>query len=442
MFIITIPICVCLASLVDELLINGISAFKDFDFGNVFSKLFKNEKCMQLFLIIQTLFSLFFVFVIFIQKENVYQSVLVNVTDNIQTPRAMGQGQHGTARWLKDTEFKRIFKKNVLETNKKLEEQKFRKGGLIVGYEQKENKENIYYIDKNTHALVVGSTRSGKTRTIVLQTIGNLALAGESMIISDPKQEIYHYTNKYLKDLEYEVIALDFKNTEKSNCYNFLQPVIDAINANNYSKAVKLAWDLTESLAGDESTKMEKIWKDGEMSIIAGAILTVVYENRKHPEFQNLANVYMFINEMCLTENNTMPLNKYIKDLSPENPASQIFGIARIAPERTRSSFFTSALVTLRLFVADDVNQITYKSDFELKDTARKKTAIFILLPDDTLTYYSIASLFVNQQYVSLVEESDKNGGVLKIRTNFILDEFREFRNDTRIFKYADSWWW
>ena len=46
----------------------------------------------------------------------------------------------------------------------------------------------LYFVDDNIHSLTVGATRSGKTRSVVLQTIGNLALAGESMILSDPKR--------------------------------------------------------------------------------------------------------------------------------------------------------------------------------------------------------------------------------------------------------------
>ena len=167
------------------------------------------------------------------------------------------------------------------------------------------------------------------------------------------------------------------------------------------------------------------------MSIIAGAIMSVVFENRDNPQFQNLTNVYSFISEMCKTENGSMPMNEYIKELDESNPASRIFGIARIAPERTRGSFFTAALTTLRLFTNDGVYGMTCESDFSLKDTGKKKRAIFIIVQDETTTYYPSASLFVNQQYTSLVELADENGGRIKQRTNFILDEFRKFLNYT-----------
>ena len=76
------------------------------------------------------------------------------------------------------------------------------------------------------------------------------------------------------------------------------------------------------------------------MSVIAGAIMSVVFDNKEHPEYQNLTNVYSFISEMCRTVGQTMPINKYIENLPPDHPSSTIFNIARIAPEKTRGSFF------------------------------------------------------------------------------------------------------
>ena len=66
---------------------------------------------------------------------------------------------------------------------------------------------------------------------------------------------------------------------------------------------------------------MEKIWRDGEMSVIAGAIMSVVFDNKEHPKYQNLTNVYSFISEMCRTVGQTMPINKYIENLPPDHPS-------------------------------------------------------------------------------------------------------------------------
>ena len=214
----------------------------------------------------------------------------------------------------------------------------------------------------------------------------------------------------------------------KSNRYNYLQPVIDAVKKEDFRKAEEYAWDITNSLVGDENSHSEKIWRDGEMSVIAGAIMSVVFDNQDSPEYQNLTNVYMFISEMCKTiGNNQMPLNKYIEGLKDEHPAKSVFSIAKIAPDKTRSSFFTSALTTLKLFVNKSIYSMTCKSDFSLTDAGKEKVATFIILPDEKTTYYSLASLFVYQNYVALVERADSRGGELFKRVNYILDEFGNF---------------
>lgn len=79
------------------------------------------------------------------------------------------------------------------------------------------------------------------------------------------------------------------------------------------------------------------------------------------------------------------------------------------------------------MFINEYVASNTQKSDFNLRDFANKKTAIYILLPDDRETYHKLGSLLIGQLYTALVEASRKDGGELKIRMNFILDEFANF---------------
>jgi type IV secretion system protein VirD4 len=298
-------------------------------------------------------------------------------------------------------------------------------GGLVVGYDNRGDIENIYYLPDDVHSLTVGATRSGKSRCIALQSVAFTALAGESMLLNDPKGELYAYCHPYLRRLGYEVICLDFKNPLKSSRYNFLQPVIDAVNREDNAKAIDLVWDITASLVGE--AKGERIWTDGEASVIAGAIMSVVFDNKDNPKLQNFTNVYHFVLNMCRAEGNDMLINKYIKDIPDNHPAKGLFGIAQIAPSRTRGSFFTAALTTLRLFTNENIYNQTIASDFVLADTGSRKRVIFIILPDEKTTFYSLASLFVYQHYVALTEAADSRGGRLKVRVNFLLDEFGNF---------------
>lgn len=466
----------------------------------------------------------------FVQNSRSYQSELVKVTEDISTPIAVGQFQHGSSRWMGEREKDRIFsyciinpshpvirellesgyeglsflaengeEKDSLSAGGHMEEQPdgkgdsdvdlhgsepeeeegkagrkeaedrkrvwegfepaaytlggkknecaetpqegmaleekeqredrhrlLREGGIAIGMHRCGNREKVHYIADDTHTLTIGATRSGKTRTLVLQSICLMALAAESLVISDPKAELYQYTAPFLQKLGYGVICLDFKNPEKSSRYNLLQPIIDAVNGGETDKAEMYAWDITNILVGD-NTSNEKIWENGEKSIIAAAILCVVVDNAGRPEYQNLTNVYWFVAEMCKAVGNKTPMQEYVRRLKPGHPARALLSISDVAPSRTKGSFYTSALTTLRLFTSRAVHSITCKSDYNIADIGHRKLALFFILPDEKTTYYPIASLMVSQLYELLVHQSDGRGGRLERRVNFVLEEFGNF---------------
>lgn len=422
--------------------------------------------CLQGFIIILSL-------MFFLTNLRPYQSDLLKVTPDIETPVAVGQHQHGSSRWLTDGEKNKVFESYTLnlnhsalrsllehggdnladdkEANEKVPDEpppekthednrnsrepeqseppafSIRRGGVVLGMKKENDTEQIYYVGDDTHTLTIGATRSGKTRSVVLQSICTIALSGESMVISDPKAELYHYSAPFLKRMGYEVVALDLKNPEKSHHYNLLQPVIDAAKAGNMERAEMLAWDMTNILVGKETGNSEKIWHNGEMSVIAATILCVVADNIKRYDYQNFTNVYWFMAEMCKTIGGKMPLLEYVKKLPQSHPARALLSITDVAPTRTRGSFYTSALTTLRLFTSKSINAITCKSDFSLTDVGSKKQALFIILPDEKTTFYPIASLIVSQQYELLANMADKRGGRLERRVNYILEEFGNF---------------
>ena len=315
---------------------------------------------------------------------------------------------------------------NVLNFRKNVEFTPIKNGGTVIGMFKFKNREEIIFVGDDMHILVIGATRSGKSRTVVLESIGLQALAEENIICSDPKGELYQYTYPFLERLGYKVITIDFKNPLKSSRYNFLQPVIDHVKKGNIPKAIEATWDITSALV-PEDAHGERIWSDGEASIIAAAIMAVVYDNQNNPEYQNLTNVYYFISEMCKSGDGELPLNKYVKGLKPNHPARSLLGISQVAPSKTRGSFFTAALTTLRLFTNPYICDMTSTSDFTIEEFCSNKTAIFIILPDEKVTYYSLASLFVNQLYELIVNIADMRGGRLLRRVNFNLDEFGNF---------------
>lgn len=179
----------------------------------------------------------------------------------------------------------------------------------------------------------------------------------------------------------------------------------------------------------------EKIWNDGEKSTIKTGIMAVCMEA---PEmYKNITNVYYFLSSMCKEQQDgSLLMDKFLGNIrsgsptrapNPNHPAIDSFAPASIAPSKTRASFFTSALNSLVLFSDVYIASMTSKTEIRAEDLANKKTVLYMILPDEKLTFYSLCSLFVNQIYQQLVNIADSNGGILKNRVNFILDEFREF---------------
>lgn len=247
------------------------------------------------------------------------------------------------------------------------------------------------------------------------------------MIISDPKGELYLYTCELLKEMGYEVVVIDFKNPKKSMRYNYLQPVIDAVNMNDIPLAVMRTRDIVESIAHKDGH--ERIWTDGEKAVLTCGILAVVYDNKERPQYQNLPNVYHFLGKMCADPGNNEPvaLVDYLDSKPDDHPAKASIHISNIAPDKMRGSFYTSALTAIELLTDANIQDMVSDTEFDIYSTGIRKRAIFIILPDHKKTYYPLAALFVQQQYEILVDCSDMHGKRLPRRVNFNLDEFGNF---------------
>ncbi|MCI8760658.1 MAG: type IV secretory system conjugative DNA transfer family protein [Clostridia bacterium] len=305
--------------------------------------------------------------------------------------------------------------------------------GVVVNYEIGKKEDCITCIDKNYHTILVGASGSGKSRSVVIPTITALSLSkttNENIFVSDVKGELYAYTAENLKKQGYNVYVLDFINPKKSNRFNFLDPIILAAEKGDISLAESLTSDLVSVLVPDNDTsgKGEPIWRNGEQSIIKTGIMAVVLDNIGHRERQTLSNVYYFISEMFAEqEDGETLIDLYMEEKEANNPIKKFYAVAATAPSRTRGSFITSALSTLQIFINEYIDNITCKSDFTFDEFEQHKTAIFVLLPDDKTANNKLVALMVQQIYTAIVELSRKNGGELKNRFNFILDEFSNF---------------
>lgn len=392
----------------------------DWNYMNALHACIANEKVRLWWCVCQLVWAAFVVYLSVSAKPNIGNVDQMKVTDDIYIPVPAGNGQHGAERFLKEREKEELFA--VFEFSGK--EQLETKGGIVVQMRKKGDKEIILYLPDDIHTLIIGATRSGKTRRVLLITLWLQIMSGISVVVSDVKGELYYYTSPYAEDNGYKTYAIDLRSPEKSIHYNFLQPIIDAVKDNDIAKAVDYTWDIVSILVGQQ--KGDPLWYNGETATIAAVILIIVYDAPR--EYQNLTNVYYFLANMCTPDQyGNMPINTYLDMLPDTHPAKGVFKMAGIAPVKTRSSFFTSALGTLRLFTNPNVAEMTSRSDIDLKDIGREKSIVYMIIPDEKKTLYPLVSILVTQIYMLQVEVANEYGLRLPVETDYDLDEVGNF---------------
>lgn len=390
----------------------------DFNPWKSLIKILAEDRFLHVFLTLQGLVVLLCVLIIWetkIKRQN-------KKMDGVEGPEAAGKGQYGTSRWQTEEETDAC--STVWKIDGELE-----RGGTILGMDPDQRK--AWVDSDDTHKLIIGTTRSGKTRTVIYPTIYANAKAGESMILTDPKGELYDRTSDYLREQGYDVVVLDFLDPGRGNRWNPMQNVLQALRDKNESAAAEAAWNTAHLLAHQKDSKGDSIWVDGSESVIAALIFAIAKEAEKEDQ-KHMTSVYKTLAELgevqkVIVGNTLMdyvPLNEFFKKLPKDHPARDAFATARLSPEKMRGSFFGSVSVMLRLFADPGVAYLTSSQDHNLEDVGRKKTAVFLIIPDENTTRHPLAALYVDQTYQALVKLSRKTRNRLPIRVHMLLDEF------------------
>lgn len=131
LLLLTIPICMYISTIIHFSLNNIFTTISDIRFSSAINSIFSDEQHLKVYSLLQFLFAIFLILVSFFQRDNIFESKLGNITDKIKTPFIVGQGQHGTARWLKPKEFCKVFSRNVLDPLLDISKQHFNSGGLV-----------------------------------------------------------------------------------------------------------------------------------------------------------------------------------------------------------------------------------------------------------------------------------------------------------------------
>lgn len=187
------------------LIFNLIVDFNIKNYFNILNVCFGKDIILstKLFIFICIIFYFISIFIIIDILLVVYNSKIENKGLKIRSHDAT----HGTADWMNEKDMN-----NVLGVNNE--------PGIILGkYNNKFVKLPFEsYFNKNI--CIFGSSGSMKTIGFLLTNLLELSLYKKSIIVTDPKGEIYRKTSSYFKNINYTVKVLNLNDMKHSDRWN------------------------------------------------------------------------------------------------------------------------------------------------------------------------------------------------------------------------------
>ena len=339
------------------------------------------------------------------------------------------------------------------------------RGGLPI-YTPRLLKRFTYVDPQDTHSIIIGSTGSGKTESVLLSMISIMTLAGESMIITDPKGELYKKTAYRMEKEGYDIHCLNFIQPEFGNNWNPFDSAIHAYDEAHliYEQQHK-EWELKKaSLTGDELKQhlmyepeldisaaiehmddianiltydkdaKDKFWNESAAEILVGfALMLLLYAGK---EYVNATNIMILANEsdtpidMKIKKEYNIKgsnlLSAFLELFVPSTHQLSLklssYANASSATAKSIRSVLTSSM---RILTSNEqIRRMTSYTDFKFDDLENKKTAIFLIIHDEKKTYHSLVTLFVKQLYEEMIAISRQRPMQrLNLPLNVILEE-------------------
>ena len=312
------------------------------------------------------------------------------------------KGTYGTSGWMSRKEMA-----GVLDLVPDLRKHK----GVVLG--MLDNK--AVCIPENPHIngnlAVYGSSGSMKTRSFCMNRILQAAVRGESLIISDPKSELYEKSSEYLRDQGYCVKVFNLVNPENSDSWNCLSEVegqelmaqlfVDVIIKNTINNG-----------------KGDHFWDSCEMNLLKALVL---YVDQSYAEQnRNIGEVYRL-----LTLSGESDLDSLFENLPPTHPAKAPYSLYKQASDTVRSGVIIGLGSRLQVFQSELIKKITTRDEIDLELPGQERCAYFLVTSDQDSTFDFLASLFLSLCFIKLVRYADKNceGGKLPVPVHVLGEE-------------------
>ena len=300
--------------------------------------------------------------------------------------------EHGSSDWSEHGEQYQVLSK---------------KSGIILA-------ENNYLpLDKrgNVNVLVVGGSGSGKSASY---SIPNAHQMLGSYVFTDPKGELYDRTAGYLREHGYKIKVLNLVHPQFSDGYNPLLHISSEIDvdviANTIVKGQK-----------SEGGGSDPFWDDSAETLLKSLIYYLMATRPE--EEQNLASCAEMVRAANSNGGSNL-LSELMSQLPYDHPARMNYKSIEIAPEKTYSSILSTLQSKLGKFDSKEIAELTSTDTINFEEIGSEKTAVYVISSDTHGAYDFLLTIFFAQMIQQLYDFADNNGGKLKERTYFILDEF------------------
>lgn len=331
--------------------------------------------------------------------------------------------------------------------------------------------DNVKWIDTNPiDQFIIGTSRSGKSQTIVIPTILFLGRIKDydkkpNLVISDPKEELTRQTSQALIDEGYQVFYLNTSDLKNSHSFNpltlsmlkYIEVLIenDIVKSHNtetnilefkvdmpnslggYCKMVdELAFidcedqisNFATSLIPSNSRSKDPYWDDNSRTVLESFIFNTiemaVWKNQL--DAVNMYNIYNRVTNELRTddEDNILYITNTLNHLPDSNFARTSMSAAT---KSTLDSIISSLKAKISIFKNLSLGKMTAKNQINLEDICKgeRPIAVFIITPDYDKKFNAFITIFVNQLYTfSAKYAGTQKNERLKRKLHFILDEF------------------
>ncbi|MDD7132358.1 MAG: type IV secretory system conjugative DNA transfer family protein [Firmicutes bacterium] len=323
--------------------------------------------------------------------------------------------EKGYSRWATDAEFK----KGLEIVN--IKDEHIDAAGIAL-----HSKKGKMWVDNGEdHYLVMGATGSGKSVIVAKPMIKLLAKHGESMILTDPKGELYEETAELLKANDYNIITLNFRDPQRGNAWNPMSLPYKLYKEGNTDKAIELLDDLALNILYEEKSSGDPFWEKTAADYFTGLALGLFEDGTPEQINVNSVNLMSSLGEERFGGPNNNYAKEYFNSKDPSKAAYINASGTVFTADETKQGIIATFKQKMKLFSErENLSEMLSYSDFDMREIGRKKTAVFLIVQDEKKTLHPLATIFIKQCYETLIDVAQESGGKLPFRTNFILDEF------------------